>query len=111
LIFKAIGNFFDVFSQPENIFENIFENISTQYNIGLLTNPLQHIRDKTHDYHNFLCNDNVFCVVSQNDKMVGYDKSIINKFMYNKIIKKKDSHSSLLCNKKVLSKFEKFINK
>jgi hypothetical protein len=104
-IFNTIGNFLNIFSQNENFLDSI----KKQYNIGLLSNSLQHIRDNNKDYCNFLCDEKTFVVLSKSDKMVGYDITVVKKHMTNKIILKNASHTSLLYNKTVLSKFDRFI--
>ena len=102
-ILKTIGKIFDLFSEQFDIFDNI-----KIYNIGLLTNTLQHVKDYNEQYTKFLSDINKFVVLSKKDKMVGYDKNIFN-IMKNKFISNTDTHSSLLWNNKILNNLIKFI--
>ena len=103
-ILLAIGKIFDVFTEKFSIFDNI-----KIYNIGLLTNALQHVKVYNEQYINFLSDSDKFVVVSKSDKLVIYDESIINNNMKNKFISDTDTHSSLFWNNEVLNSLLKFI--
>lgn len=103
-IFITIAKICDIFSEKTSIFDNI-----EFYNIGLLTNTLQHIKDYNEHYKKFLSDCDKFVVVSKGDKMFGCDKSIIKNNMKNKFISNTDTHISVLCNNKFLNSLIKFI--